>query len=455
MHIKYRNPKAIKRLTSPIDVSRRDLLKGVALAGVGSVVAGGSILQTINNGAKAQGKPIAIGGGNPFTGWAASDGIEFKNGLDMACEEINEWGGILGRPVEPVHEDTKSMSADDAVSAFNRLIDRHNVHAIISGFNIGSQNAEYEVVADAGIIYINMNTLLQHHDMIMGDPERYFGCFQGDPAEYWYAPGYLKFISWLRDSGVWKPRNNKLALISGSSPYSIVIVNGIKELAKDYGWEIAMGPEFVATPTNEWGPALQKVREADPAAICNTHFIAPEIAACQNQFMQNPTDSLMYYQYGPILKAFTDIAEKNAEGVLASILLATLRDERGAAYDKKYKGKFGEGSTPSVGLQTYGMMHHYAIAASIAGGTGEPGNFEQNKRIAKQMIRVTYRSPGGTFIYHPEWQAAVPYPDATNDPTLGMPHLYYQIQDWQTTDRALIAPEPYNTDPFKLPPWMS
>ena len=26
----------------------------------------------------------------------------------------------------------------------------------------------------------------------------------------------------------------------------------------------------------------------------------------------------MYYQYGPMLKAFTDIAQKNAEGVLAS-----------------------------------------------------------------------------------------------------------------------------------------
>ena len=88
--------------------------------------------------------------------------------------------------------------------------------------------------------------------------------------------------------------------------------------------------ELVATPTNEWGPALQKVREADPAAIVNTHFIAPEIAACQNQFMQNPTNSLMYYQYGPILRAFTDIAQKNAEGVMASILLATLRDERGS-----------------------------------------------------------------------------------------------------------------------------
>jgi branched-chain amino acid transport system substrate-binding protein len=329
--LKYRNPKEKNRVMSSVDPVRRGILKQAAILGTGAVVGGGSLLQTINNGAMAQGEPIPVGGGNPLTGWAAADGLEFKNGLDLACEEINSWGGILGRPLVPVHEDIKSMSGDDTTQAFSRLIDRNNVHAIFTGFAIGSQNAEYEVVADAGIIYMNMNTLQQHVDMVMAHPDRYWGCFQGDPAEYWYGPGYLKFISWLRDTGQWKPDNNKIALISGSSPYSVTIANAINSLAKKYEWEIGFGPEIVATPTNEWGPVLQKVRESNSAAICNTHFIAPEIAQCQNQFMQNPTNSLMYYQYGPILKAFTDIAQQNAEGVLASILLATLRDERGAA----------------------------------------------------------------------------------------------------------------------------
>jgi branched-chain amino acid transport system substrate-binding protein len=454
MFMKYWNQKKRVEMMTPVDPKRRDLIKTAAALGAGTAVLGGSLLETINSGAKAAGKPIPVGGANPLTGWAASDGLEFKNGLDLAVEEINSWGGILGRPLEAVHDDIKTMSGDDTSQAFRRLIDRHGVHAIFTGFAIGSQNAEYEVVADSGIIYMNMNTLQQHVDMVTAKPERYWGCFQGDPSEYWYGPGYLKFISWLRDTGQWKPQNNKIALISGSLPYSVVIANAINKLAKDYKWEIAFGPEIVATPTSEWGPVLQKSREVNPAAICNTHFIAPEIAACQNQFMQNPTNSLMYYQYGPMLKAFTDIAQKNAEGVLASILLATLRDERGAEYDKKYRGKFGENSTPSIGLQTHTMCHHYAIAAALAGGTGEPGNVEQNRKIAKNLIRVTYRSPGGTSIFHPKWQMAVPYPDYTTDPTLGMPHLYYQIQDVNKTDRALIAPEPYNTDRFKLPPWM-
>ena len=71
----------------------------------------------INNGAKAAGKPIPVGGGVPLTGWAAADGIEFKRGLEMACEEINVVGGILGRPLEPHFEDTKEQGAANILPA--------------------------------------------------------------------------------------------------------------------------------------------------------------------------------------------------------------------------------------------------------------------------------------------------------------------------------------------------
>ncbi len=100
-------------------------------------------------GVKADGEPIPIGGGVPLTGWAAADGIEFKRALEMACDEINAMGGILGRPVQPVFEDTKEQGADNIIPAMQRLIDRHGVHAIINGYNTGAVTQEYDVIADA------------------------------------------------------------------------------------------------------------------------------------------------------------------------------------------------------------------------------------------------------------------------------------------------------------------
>ncbi len=71
----------------------------------------------------------------------------------------------------------------------------------------------------------------------------------------------------------------------------------------------------------------------------------------------------------------------------------------------------------------------------------------------KKLKNTIYRSVAGIINYHPKWQAAIPYPDATSDPSLGMPHLFFQIQG-NNNDQILIAPEPYNVGDFKNPPWV-
>lgn len=399
------------------------------------------------------GDSIPIGSLVPLTGPSAADGAEFRNGVILASEEINKRGGILGRPLKPVFIDTCRQSAEEVVAGANRLIDEHQVHAIINGYNIGPQNSEYETIADAGIIYIHNNTLLQHHDTIRSNPERYFGCFMADPADYWYGQGFIKFISWLRDSAQWKPENNRIAIISGSKPYSIVIANAMASAARQFGWEVAFGPKIVTTPTTSWRPVLAEARQTNPAVLANTHFYSGDLAQFQLQFMEDPFNSIVYLQYGAMHQSFVDQAGEKARGIIVSTVIGLLRDEMGQAFARRYVERFGPGSTPQVGCQSYSSMHHYAVAASLAGGTGGPGEFAQNRELARYLRESVYRSVAGIIRYHPEWQSAIPYPDYVRDPSLGMPHLFYQIQDHEK-EQALIAPEPYNTERFALPPWI-
>ena len=91
-------------------------------------------------------------------------------------------------------------------------------------------------------------------------------------------------------------------------------------------------------------------------------------------------------------------------------------------------------------------------AAAIAGGTGEPGNMKQNRKIAWALKRFTYRGPTGSYWYHPEFQATLPYPTYTRDPSLGHPHMLQQIQD-KTKDPVVIYPEPYNVGKYQKPSW--
>lgn len=437
------------RLAAPA-LGRRAFLTSAAGAGFGAAT-----LASINTSQAQQSGTIKIGQMVSLTGPLAVDGVEHRNGLELAIEEINAAGGILGMQVESVTIDSANQTAEEVSSAASLLIDREGVCAIINGYNVGANQAEYDAIADAGIIYIHYNTSIGHHEVFESDPERYFGIFMADPAEYYYGFGLPVMLDQLRKQGVWKPDNNKIALITGSLPYSIVISNAIRDTAGQYGFDVSF-EEVVPVPTTEWGAVLSKVRQDAPAVIANTHFYPGDLAQCQVQFAQNPTNSLVYYQYGPLLKAFADLAGEASKGVLTSSVIGILPDEIGNAFRDRYIARFGESAEADPGASTYSEMYHYAIAAALAGGVGEPGNVEQNRKIAANLRNFVYRAPFGTLRYDPRFNAAIPYPTLSNDPSIAMPHLFFQVKDpTAAVPKKLILPAPYNEAEFELPPWFS
>lgn len=437
-----------RRLKTPFVIpGRRAFLKGAALFG-----ASGAMLAAMNDGARAQGAAIPVGQAAPLTDFAAADGVEFRNGLTLACEEINALGGILGRPLEPYFEDTKQMGDATNVQAVQRLIDRYGVHAVINGYNIGSGAAIQDTIADSGIIYVHYDTTIGHNNLIKSDPDRYFGSFQGDPAEYWYGPGFLDFVKRLESDGKFARPNNKMAVILSAGVYATNIANAVKEQAGAYGWEISLF-ETVNVPTSEWGPTLAKLRDDPPAVIAVTHFLPADLAQFMVQFVTNPTPSLIYMQYGPSIPAFREIAGAASEGVLYATVVGALQDEIGTAFETRYKAKFGENAGHNSGAQPYDGAYVWATAAALAGGTGEPDNAEQNRKVADRMRSLIWRGVCGTTRFVADEQAAYSYPTQVNDSSLGMPHQFLQIQSKDQGGR-LIAPAPYGTAEFVTPPWM-
>lgn len=431
-----------------VSVSRRSLLTGSAVGAVGAA----ALLSSVNAASAQSGEAIPVGSALPLSGAAAADGKEFRQGLEMARDEINELGGVLGRPIELHFEDTGAMGADNAQQAMQRLVDVKNVHAIINGYNVGTSMIEMEVAADNDIIMTHYNTLISHNTKFLSDPERYYGCFQGDPPEFYYGGGFLAFLKSLESSGSWKRPNNKLAIIPSANEYSVVIANAMKARAEEFGFEISLF-ETVPFPNSQWGPVLAKLREDPPAAIAITHFLPQDLAQFMVQFTSQPTDSLVYMQYGPSLPAFREIGGEAVNGVIYSTVIGALADDFGKPYELKYKKLFGENSAHNTASQTYEGLWHWALASAIAGGSGEPFDKDQNKKVANAMKHLVYRSVNGAIRFDPEGQSAYCYPTQVNDPSLGMAHQYLQHQDYKVQAK-LIGPELYKTDEFVAPPWI-
>ena len=100
--------------------------------------------------AAPSGDPVKIGYLATLTGDGATWGQHERDGALLAVKEINEAGGVLGRPLELVYYDVRGRQ-EDAIQAARRLVHEDKVVAIggtnYSGLNIATAS----VVTVAGV----------------------------------------------------------------------------------------------------------------------------------------------------------------------------------------------------------------------------------------------------------------------------------------------------------------
>lgn len=81
----------------------------------------------------ATGGTVKVGLIAPLTGGLAEHGLDMKQAAILAVDEINKQGGILGRKVELVIEDTE-CNPTKATAAVQRLLTQENVYAVFGEY---------------------------------------------------------------------------------------------------------------------------------------------------------------------------------------------------------------------------------------------------------------------------------------------------------------------------------
>ena len=90
--------------------------------------------------AKKDSGSITIGGIYPLSGPVAVYGVEAKNGVEMAVEEINAAGGVNGRMLALVAEDDEG-NAEKTVNAYKKLTTKDQAKLIIGSLTSGCTQA--------------------------------------------------------------------------------------------------------------------------------------------------------------------------------------------------------------------------------------------------------------------------------------------------------------------------
>jgi branched-chain amino acid transport system substrate-binding protein len=116
------------------------------------ILAGALLASVVSAAAFAEGPPIKLADVAELSGGGATVGTNWKNGIDLAVEEINAKGGILGRKLEVTHADSQS-NPGVARAQVQKALDGEPYVLLGPGYS-GSVKVTAPLAADAGITQI-------------------------------------------------------------------------------------------------------------------------------------------------------------------------------------------------------------------------------------------------------------------------------------------------------------
>ena len=208
------------------------------------------------SGALAQ-DAIPVGMSSPQTGGAAYLGQHQRQGAELAVAEINEAGGVLGRPLELKVQDNQCNPSQGVASA-DQLIDVGNVVAIIGGMCSSVTLAIMPVIQRAEIpliVEVSTNPQISEASGVGGN----IWTFQINPSDAGLA---VALGDYLASQGTYK----NVAFIGEDSDYGRGGHDALSEALKEHSIEVGSA-DFVAQGTADFASVIARLRSDNPDAI--------------------------------------------------------------------------------------------------------------------------------------------------------------------------------------------
>lgn len=235
-------------------ITRREFVKQATVgSGVLLATLAGGIQVRTGRAAQFKDKPVIIGLLPPLTGTYAANGQDIVRAMTLGANEVNERGGILGREVKIIAEDTKGDPAT-AVRKAEKLVDKDGAHFLMG------VNASHELLALAPVAK-DLKTILvsaiASNDKFTGVNCNRYG-FRISFNDY---QRLMTLISFAKEQ-----KFQKYYGIGADYAWGHAAVDGaVKELTKA-GKEF-IGQDFSPLGTTDYATYISKIKRAKPEAL--------------------------------------------------------------------------------------------------------------------------------------------------------------------------------------------
>ena len=253
-------------MMSKILTTRRKLLQVGSVAGALATLGFPALV-------RAQSDKIRIGHLTPLTGFLGPLGEYGTMGIKLAVEEVNHSGGVMGRQLELLTED--SVNPATAASKAQRMFERDNVTCLLGEINSASGLAISQVAARNQKIFINTGG---NSDELRGKSCNKF-MFHVECANSMYVNTLGRA---LLEQGMVKGK--KWYFLTADYAFGHDLTRVARKFLDAQGGIVA-GEDKVPTDATDYSAYLLKIRQAKPDVVIS-NLAGTQITSFMKQYSE-------------------------------------------------------------------------------------------------------------------------------------------------------------------------
>jgi branched-chain amino acid transport system substrate-binding protein len=345
-------------------------------------------------------EPIKIGFSVSLTGGLASSGKAHLLSKQIWEKEINDKGGLLGRPVKLVYYDDQT-NASTVPGIYAKLLDVDKVDIVMG--------------AATNLIGAAMPQIMQHGKMVMvllalgSNAEfKYPKYFQSAP----FGPDPKGVLSnaFFEVARTLKPAPKTVALVGADAEFSNNVLTGARENAKKFGFEIVFDKSYPPS-TVDFSPIVRAIQATNPDVVLLASYPPDSVgmvrAATEIRLKTQLFGGAMVgMQYASLI---TQLSEKLNRVVNYHFFVPSQKMDFPGIEDflKKYQSQAAAAGVDPLGF--YQPPFAYAAMQVLEQAVKATGGLDDNK-LADHIHKATFSTIVGDVKFNElgEWATARP-----------------------------------------------
>ncbi|MBA7705770.1 Leucine-, isoleucine-, valine-, threonine-, and alanine-binding protein [subsurface metagenome] len=297
-------------------------------------------------------EPVVIGSISPLTGTNAVQGLDMKRGEQMALEEINAAGGICGRPLKIIWEDTES-SAKGGMDAVHKLVEINKVPLIVGAYSSGISLPTGQ--------WTNSKKVIQIAEASTSPKLREIGPY------FFNIIGLDEVMGTMLAAFALESGANTFASITVNNPFGIGIEIWTKKTIDNAGKKWLEAVRYDEKKT-DYRAEIERLFAKKPEAVFFTSYGTESKLILKQAYEMGLKPSKGWYADYPTMWS-NEVIPVSAEGILG-LKIGKARGVRLEQYQAAYQKRYGKGAKQTAfGAYAYDATWVAALALSMAGST--------------------------------------------------------------------------------------